>query len=228
MNPTIAAAWISGGVGAVGIVSTAITAWIGSRSTRKATEQAIAAGADNTRATLAAAREDRLWEKRCAAYEEIVAGLLHRQAMREDELPKYQVDEKSAQYLQDFLPSYEPPGWVQAQARLFPYGSDAVVAACAASTRADNQVWRLYIQWQLMTDDAERAAKSGGLLVVADAETMLKARKAFDQAIQTAQNRDMDLIEVIRGELRSKPEAVMPPPPALPAVRRRFWLRRRG
>jgi hypothetical protein len=227
VDPTITAAWISGGIGAVGIVSTAVTAWIGSRNTRNATEQAIAAGAANTRATLAAAREDRLWERRCAAYEEIAAGLLHRQAKREDELPKYRVDEKSAQDLQDFLSSYQPPGWVQAQARLFPYGSDAVVAACAASTRADNQVLRLYIQWQLMTEDADRVANSGGLLVVADAETILKARKAFDTAIQTAQSRDMELIEVIRGELRSRPEAATAPP-TLPAMRRRLLRRHRG
>ena len=78
VDPTIAAAWITGGVGALGIAGTVVTAIVGSRNTRRATEATIAAGTATTAATLTAARDDRLWEKRCAAYEETLTALLHR------------------------------------------------------------------------------------------------------------------------------------------------------
>ena len=69
-------------VGVVGVVATAVTAWVGSWNTRRATERTVTAGTDANRATLLAAREDRLWERRAAAYEDATAGLLLRQTDR--------------------------------------------------------------------------------------------------------------------------------------------------
>ena len=82
MDPTITAAWITAGVGALGIAGTVATAVVGSRNTRMATERTIAAGAATTAATLAAARDDRLWDKPCVVYEETLADLPHQQAKR--------------------------------------------------------------------------------------------------------------------------------------------------
>jgi hypothetical protein len=82
MDATIVAALISGGVGAIGIVGTVVTSVVGSKNTREATGRTVEAGTAQNRATLIAAREDRLWERRAAAYEEALTGLLHRQAKR--------------------------------------------------------------------------------------------------------------------------------------------------
>ena len=90
VDPTIAAAWITGGVGALGIVGTVVTSVVGSRNTKRATEATIAASAAATAATLAAAREERLWEKRAAAYEETIAELRLRMFLRSavNEVPR--------------------------------------------------------------------------------------------------------------------------------------------
>lgn len=115
MNPAITAAWISGGVGALGIVSTAVTAWIGARNTRQATQRTVEAGAASTRATLAAAREDRLWERRAAAYEETLTGLLYRQLKRRHDLREFRWDEASEQELKNVFDGYDPPGLFESQ-----------------------------------------------------------------------------------------------------------------
>ena len=101
VNPTIEAAWIAAGVGALGIAGAVTTAIVGFRSTRNATTKTVAAGTASTMATLAAAREERLWEKQAAAYEETIAALLHRQMKRQHELRMYRLTEDAEQQLKD-------------------------------------------------------------------------------------------------------------------------------
>lgn len=224
MDPTITAAWISGGVGAVGIVSTAVTAWIGSRNTRKATEQAIAAGADNTRATLAAAREDRLWEKRAAAYEEFLTELLSRKAERRRELREDLLGEIAEDQLATIHDDYDPLGSPEIQGRLTAYASDAVLEAFRFASEAHIQVLVQYQQyrWTAITNK-KRAAQTRGM---ADSfKETVAARRAVDTPAKEAEAADDALIKVIRDELRSRPEAAVPSP-ELPAVRRRSRQRR--
>jgi hypothetical protein len=204
MDATIAAALISGGVGVVGIAGAVVTSVVGSRTTRQVTV-----------ATLAAAREDRLWEKRCAAYEESVARLLHRREKRQDGVKMYQLDEASEQQLIEFAATYEPVGLIAAKARLIPFASDAVVAASAVCEKADLEVWRLYGQWRTMAKDSKQAAAAGNLLEAADDETMLKARRAVNVALQEAEDQELALIQLMRKELHSRPETGLRPwPPA--------------
>jgi hypothetical protein len=68
MNPTVEAAWIAAGVGILSLAGTVTVAIIGYRNTRKA--------------ALEAARNERLWDKMAAAYEEVLIALLRRQAER--------------------------------------------------------------------------------------------------------------------------------------------------
>jgi hypothetical protein len=211
VDPTISAALISGGVGVLGVAGTAITAWVGSRNTRLATERTVAGGTASTVATLAAAREDRLWEKRAAAYEETVAGLLYRRRKRKDDLRMYRLDQEPEQQLKDFFSSYEPPGWFEARTRLIPYASDAVLDASNGSEGADQEVWNLYRQWLTLVEDNKRAVKSGSPWAAADDETMIKARREVNFALEEAETQDQALIKVIRDELRSKPEAAIVP-----------------
>src|SRR5438876_12442428 len=87
MDPVEIAAIISGcfAVGSVGL--TAYVAVKGFRSTRDATDRTIKAGSQDTIRALNAARDDRLWEKRAAAYEETIAYLLYRQQKRDFRSP---------------------------------------------------------------------------------------------------------------------------------------------
>lgn len=215
VDPTIAAAWITGGVGALGIVGTVVTSVVGSRNTKRATEATIAASAAATAATLAAAREERLWEKRAAAYEETIAELRLRMLKRGQHLT--QNDQDWEQKLRDFFFRYEP-GDLQVAARLTAYASDKVLEAHKAALEAHiAAVFRVQL-WRKATDDNARAADSGGPSIADRHQQALKAIRETDA-------REERLIEVIRDELRSKPEAVTLPAP-LPAERRRFWHRR--
>ncbi|HUN34165.1 MAG TPA: hypothetical protein VMU95_19355 [Trebonia sp.] len=225
MDPTIAAAWITGGVGGLGIAGTVATAIVGSRSTRKATETTVVAAAATTAATLAAAREDRLWDKQCAAYQEALSGLLHSQSKRQHDLRMYRLNEEAEQQIKDFLASYEKPAWFEAQGRLIAYASEAVLEAFKVAREADNEVYGRYQQWQMLAEEATEAFRSGRPGAVQEVKKKGEAHKATTQAIEEANAADEALIKLIRNELRSKPEAVVVPATA-PAKRRRFWHRR--
>jgi hypothetical protein len=225
VDPNIAAAWITGGVGALGIAGAVVTAIVGSRNTGRATEATIAAGAATTTATLAAAREDRLWERRCAVYEETLTGLLHRQANGREDLRMYRWDEVTERQVKDFVAGYEAPGFFEANSRLLAYGSDVVIDASNASAYTHAEVRRLYGQYRMMADDSKQAAEAGNPWAAADAETMTKARREVNLGLEAAETQDQALIKVIRNELRSKPEAATLPA-ALPTRRRMVWHRR--
>ncbi len=224
MDPTITAAWISGGVGAIGIVSTAVTAWTGSRNTRRATAQAIAAGADNTRATLAAACEERLWEKRAAAYEEALTGLLHRRAKRRFDLRDYRTKNDAA--MNDFYGGYQLPGVFETESRLVAYASNRVREAYEATRGAHAAVVVAYSHRASLWESRRLAAETGRVEGAVSEEIMTDAQRKLGSAQEAAEAADDALIDAIRAELRSKPEAVLQPVTALPAVRPRFWHRR--
>jgi hypothetical protein len=207
MQQVIEAAWIAAGVGGLGVVSTAVIGYLGFRNTRKTTERTVAAGAASTRATLAAAREERLWEKRAAAYEETLTDLRHRQTKRRHDLRGYRWDETSEQKLNDFFANYEPPDWFQAQARMVAYASNPVLDAFEASHRAHLGVRDRYQRWKAMGDDNKRAAETGRPGAAHDGGETLKAHKEINPVLEEAEVRDEALIKLIRDELRSVPEA---------------------
>lgn len=219
MDPTIAAAWITGGVGALGIVGTVVTSVVGSRNTRKATEQAIEASAANTMATLAAAREDRLWEKRSAVYEETLAALLYRGDKRFWGVAGAW-DKGAAEELRNAYDEYRSTTWFERRGRLYAYASEAVRAASEAALQAD-------VKASTLSYAAEDFRKAPDLLPNAG-EILKKITEDLNSAHQEVRDADDVLIKVIRDELRSRPEAAVPPPANLPAVHRGFCHRRKA
>jgi hypothetical protein len=211
VNPTIAAALISGGVGAFGILGAVITSAVGSRNTRKAMERTVETGAAANRATLITAREDRLHAARAAAYEAMLAKLLHRRQHRQFELRKVRFDRDVEHELARFFERYELPGMFETEGRLAAYASEAVMSAYRAASVADAQVTFEYGLPGGLGQSAERGQLSGRLEGVLDADTLLDAPRTLDAALHAADAADSALIEVIRAELRSRPEAAIPP-----------------
>lgn len=220
VDATITAAWISAGVGALSVGGVAITAWIGSRNTRLATEQTVAAGTASTVATLAAAREDRLWEKRAAAYEETMAELHHRKSKRFEG-----TFDGSEQELNDIFGSSDSRERYERQGRLAAYASDSVRDASSAAMEADWEVVQCRAEVTRCQNQVNGAETSGrqprSVHETRVAESMAKLNVALKATITA----DQRLIEVIRHELRSKPEAVILPVPA-PVRHPGFWHRR--
>ena len=207
-------------VGVAGVAATAVTAWIGFWNTRKATERTVEAGAANTRATLAAAREDRLWEKRCAVYEETLRELLYTQSKRRHELHGFRWDEASEERLKDFYDAYERPGFFEWRSRLAAYASDVVIAASNAADKAHGEVRARCSQLGELREQIRTAQLNGTPQSAPTGETMMSANRKINDALEEAESADDALINIIREELRSRPDAATAPP-ALPAVRRR-------
>jgi hypothetical protein len=194
VNPTVEAAWIAAGVAGLGIAGTVTTAIAGFRATRNATGQTIAAGIASTRATLTAAREDRLWEKQAAAYEEVIAALQYRQMKRQHELRTYRLTEGAEQQLKNFFDSYEPPGWFEGQARLDAYASDEVREAFGATRQADLEFRVLYDRWFMLTEQARTAMETGTFAAAPNGSLVVQARKDVNPALEEAEARDQAVI----------------------------------
>jgi hypothetical protein len=231
VNPTIEAAWIAagvgGGVGVLGIAGAVVTSVVGSRNTRMATEKTVDAGTSNTRAALAAARDDRLWDKRCAAYEETLAQVMHRQEKRRHDLRSFRLDEASEEQLKATFDAYEPPEWFETKARLAAYASGVVLEASYEASDAHQEVRARYQRYRMIGDDNKLAVESGQLGLAHDGEEAIAARRAVDPALEEADAKDARLIMLIRDELGSKPEAVRSEETrmTLPVSRHRFLRR---
>ena len=116
MTPVETAAVISGcfATGSVGL--TAYVAIRGFWSTREATTRAIEAASDDTRRTLSAAREERIWEKRSTAYQETVAYLLYRQERRSFRPFSHITGRDLGTAMRFWFGAYQPPGWSEFRA----------------------------------------------------------------------------------------------------------------
>ena len=202
VDPIITAAWITGGVAVVGIAGTVMSSIVGSRNTRMATDQTVEAARLATTATLAAAREGQRWEREHAAYVETIAGVLRRQRQRQY-LGTSLLSEDFEQ-LRDFLDAHEPPGWLEAQARLIACASEWVKDAAEASRQAHLEVWARVHRYRLMGDDNRLALESGRPDDAPfDGRELVAAREEIDAAIGEADAMDNLLVTLIREEQRS-------------------------
>jgi hypothetical protein len=202
VDPIITAAWITGGVAVVGIAGTVMSSIVGSRNTRMATDQTVEAARLATTATLAAAREGQRWEREHAAYVETIAGVLRRQRQRQY-LGTSLLSEDFEQ-LRDFLDAREPPGWLEAQARLIACASEWVKDAAEASRQAHLEVWARVHRYRLMGDDNRLALESGRPDDAPfDGRELVAAREEIDAAIGEADAMDNLLVTLIREEQRS-------------------------
>jgi hypothetical protein len=202
VDPIITAAWITGAIAAVGIAGTVMSSMAGARNTRMAAEQTVEAARAATAATLAAAREGQRWEREHAAYVETIAGVLRRQRQRRY-LATNALSGDSEQ-LKDFLDSREPPGWLEAQARLIACASELVKDAAEGSRQAHLEVWARVHRYRLMGEDDRLALASGRPDGASfDGGGLVTARSAIDAAIADAEAIDNLLVTLIREEQRS-------------------------
>jgi hypothetical protein len=208
VDPIITAAWITGGVAAVGIAGTVMSSIAGSRHTRIAVEETAEAARAATMAALAAAREGQRWEREHAAYVETIADVLRRQRQRRY-LVTHSLSEDSDQ-LRDFLDVHEPPGWLEAQARLIACAAEWVKDAAEASRQAHLEVWARVHRYRLMGDDNRLALESGQTDGAPfDGRELTAARHDIDAAIADADAMDNLLVTLIREEQRSNGRAVL-------------------
>ena len=207
MQPTVEAAVISGCFGLLGVGGTVWVAIAGFRANRRISSES------------ARAEQDRgLWEKRCAAYEEILGILDDRQAYRLEIMNKARTAKADGADFASFVPiatkyaaDFHNPETRGARGRLLAYASPEVRTAF----------------WQMIADDTAM-----GLSVVARTATLYAQHRTlpgnedlppdtedfwsqFEELQKLVQKRDKELTDLIRRELGSDPP---PKPPS------QIWL----
>jgi hypothetical protein len=195
MSPVIEAASIAAGVSLLSLVGTVAVAVSGHRTTQKTNSKTIQAGTDNTVRALEAAREDRLWDKRAAAYEEAIAYLLYRKARRGQLFQALYQREDPDERMEQLYGDFKPAPMLEIQGRVTSYSSEAVRAAFESAERADND-FRVI---QIMSIPLLRASKDP------DSADVLAAKSKIRAADDDAEEKDQELIKLIRNELHSKP-----------------------
>jgi hypothetical protein len=201
MQATVEAAIISGCFGLLGVSGTVWVAIAGFRANRRISSESAQA-----------ARDRGLWEKRCAAYEEILAILDDRQAYRLDVIEKARTAKADGTDFESMGPiatkavaDFHDPETRGARGRLMAYASPEVRTA----------------YWQMIADDTAM-----GLTLVVRTATLLTQklkppvngapvpdpedfRAKFEELQKLVLKRDKELTDLIRRELGSDP-AVIP------------------
>lgn len=212
MDPTVEAAWIAAGVAAFGIAGTVVVAVVAAKITKRTNSETLEAAADNLKRTLDAARDDRLWEKKTLAYEEIIAYLLYIQAKRRLLLRRgfitynKEYEEASDRRVGD----YKPASWWELQARLAAYGSLESHAAFEASVKADNEVGALHFRLDDLAQQSKDARSSGASQP--DINEIQATRNQLEVAHKQAGEADQAVIKLMRNELNE--HSVVTPPRA--------------
>lgn len=191
-DPTVIAAVIT----VVGTaVATVVVAAAGFVATYRTTKRAVDSGEltakavldsaeKNLQATIRGEREHRLWERRTDTYIDVLADVTHRQAVREHHARRYRLNQEAEEAIQEHLDSFIPASWFALEARLRAYATDEVIAASLASHEAHRQ-------FVLAAQQVEFAAKGAASVA---------AFNARDAAVAAAQQKDGELIGVIREE----------------------------
>jgi hypothetical protein len=167
MDPTLEAAWIAAGVGGLGILSTAVIAVVSSRNSQAANNATIEATQANNQATLDAAHDAWLRDKRAELY----ADLLEHISWRQAEVKRRTHDLDPAD--RGTLPSnYQPANWHELDARLLALAPVEVVAAVQQAMTCTGLAELAYNEW----------AQDGKPAAGPKREQALSKRQAFEDA----------------------------------------------
>jgi hypothetical protein len=154
--------------------------------------------------TLDAARDDKLWEKQTATYEEIIAYLLFLQAKRRLELRRrfirYNTEYEEAS--ERLLGDNKPASWWEMQARL---AAPEALAGFEASHAADTKLVELLSTQEGLRRQGEDASGSQAPEQAPDIKEIQAVRGAVDEAHKRADETDQALVKVLRDELNRKP-----------------------
>ena len=202
VSATVEAAIIGGCFGLIGVGGTVWVAVTGFRANRR-----IAAD------TMSAERGRALWEKRCTAYEEIIAILRERQAfrsgvfLRASALTANRTSEPLG-ILKRYTDDLTDPTTAGPQSRILAYASPAVRRAYDELMKADLilaarlSIWQTSFNTQQVQEAAEKLAVPLGLSpITAPDDAWNEAQEALADVLE----KDEMVIGLIRRELGSDP-----------------------
>jgi hypothetical protein len=211
MNPIVEASWIAAGSGIVGVLvgvgGTVTVAVLGSRNTRKATAEAIAAGAAQIGTQIEADRRNRIWEKQATAYTDAITGIMHRQKVRSGQMDGVITGSEPAR-------PPVPVDWRELEGRLIAYSSPAVIEGLRQAAAAGEAFDSAVGMWVAARAEARDTARWG----VPPSHSPGDARKSAEETFAEANALDDKLMDTIRAELHAAASRSSEPPvPLSPA-----------
>jgi hypothetical protein len=153
VNPSIEPAVIGAGAA----TAVALVSFVTNRAT---TRQTIEAGTANTVRALDAARDDRLWEKQTALYEEIITLMLYLSLRHRNEM-RSGGSTAEKQMMKTFFSGYKRPQTFELQGRIHTYASDVVVAAYDAAKSAEDSLGDSMMRVKVQEDRMLEAMNAG-------------------------------------------------------------------
>ncbi len=203
MNPSIEPAVIA----AAAAAAVAIVSFITNRAT---TRQTIEAGTANTVRALDAARDDRLWEKQTALYEEIITLMLYLSLRHHNELRFGRPDAATEKKLMKAVfGDYKMPRVFELQGRIHTYASDVVVAAFDAAKSAEDSLGVCNRRSAALEEQALEASAAGDTAAFeAHVQALEVAAAEGGFASMKAEETSETLIKLIRSELGIKPSRI--------------------
>jgi hypothetical protein len=171
MDPTVTAAAIGvGGTVIVGVAGFGAAIW-------------------NTRRTIRAALDVRIWDERAKTYVDTLAAIGFRQEKRDNDTRAIRFDAETERNVEAYFAGHIMPDWWALDARLHAFGSDDVVASVRTCGAAHAAALSAFEAWRESGDEG-----------LAKSEQIAKARALIAAANQA----DTDAIDLISGQLQGR------------------------
>ena len=194
MNPVVEGALIGGTVAAVVAVA------------------GYRAAVRTTRMALDAARSDRRWDRKAAAYHDAIAYLSDRRAKRQAYLRAGRAREDK-DGLGEYFASYNAPRWFDVSAALLTFATPDVLDALLEANSADSRARRAYEQWKHDDELKQRHDQiEGAPGREAEATFVMEALATFQAQLREAETSEDALMEAMRDDLHKNPSDDHPAP----------------
>lgn len=198
MNPVLEGALIGGAVAvAVAVVGSLITV----RTTRMA---------------LNAARSDRRWDRKAAAYLDAMAYLSDRRAKRQAYLSVDEPTREDRENLDKYFASYSAPRWFDVSAALLAFAPYEVLGALENANTAASKARRAYEQWKQDDTLRRRNDIEGRPGREAEAAFVMDALATFQVRMREAEASEETLMGLMHDDLDRNPGDDHPPHRATP------------
>lgn len=159
-----------------------------------------------TRMALDAARGDRRWDKKAAAYLDAIAYLSDRRAKRQAYLNPRLLTPEDEESLDKYFASYSAPRWFDMSAALLAFATGEVLDALLAANTADSKARRAYEQWKQDDRLKQRHDEIGGMPDrEVEAAFVMDALATFGVRLREAEASEDALMELMRDDLNRNP-----------------------
>lgn len=173
----------------------------------------------STRKTIAHDRDNRLWDKRAAAYEAALTEVVNRSATRQRWLNSCS-ETWTAENLAEYIASQDKPEWSEAEGRLLAYSPQRVLRALYVARSADADVSQAFDRVGVRLTAGKSEIAAGTLTFDELRDQVRPMLDMVREAVNESLNRNNELVALmqieLQGRARGRPTALEPENNLLP------------